>query len=70
MYAKLINGNPVRLQMPLKINGNDVFTNDESIFIANGYKTVVFSDMPSENSVSHWEETENQIIQVWEEVTV
>lgn len=55
--------------MPLKTNGNDVFTNDESIFRVNGYKPVVFSPMPSEDALSHWEESDTAITQVWEEET-
>jgi len=52
--------------MPLKIGGNDVFTNDENIFMENGYKPVVYTNMPDENAVPHWEETDTAITQVWE----
>ena len=66
MYAKLIGGNIQKLRMPIKANGMDTFTNDESIIRANGYKPVVFTDMPSENANPHWEENETEIVQVWE----
>ena len=67
MYAKLINGELCRLKMPLKIGDKDVFTNDESIIRANGYKLVVYTDMPSETAVPSWQETETTIIQTWAE---
>ncbi|MEA4973747.1 hypothetical protein SDC9_172465 [bioreactor metagenome] len=66
MYAKLTDKNIERLKMPIKSNGMDIFTNDENIIIANGYKPVVYADMPSEDAVSHWEETDTSITQVWE----
>lgn len=66
MYAKLTDGCLYKLRMPLKTDSRDIFTNDENIIIANGYKPVVYTDMPSENAVSHWEETDTQITQVWE----
>jgi len=67
MYAKLINGELYRLKMPLRINENDIFTNDESVIGENGYKLVVYTDMPTETAIPHWEETETQIIQTWAE---
>ena len=67
MYAKLINGELYRLKMPLRIGINDVFTNDANIIRANGYKTVVYTNMPSETAIPSWEETETQIIQTWSE---
>ena len=67
MFAKLTNGNIERLRMPLKTNSNDIFTNDESIIRANGYKEVIYTQPMSETAVPHWEETETNIIQVWAE---
>ncbi len=52
--------------MPLKIGENDVFTNDENIIRANGYKPVVYAAAPSEDAVFHWEETDTAITQVFE----
>ncbi len=66
MYAKLINGSLNRLRMPLKIDGNDVFTNDVNVFMENGYKPVKYIVSPSETAVPHWEETDAAITQVWE----
>ena len=70
MYAKLINGELYRLKMPLRVGENDVFTNDESIIRANGYKLVVYTNMPSETAVPSWQEAETQIIQTWTEPSV
>ena len=67
MYAKLINGELYRLKMPLRVGENDVFTNDESIIRANGYKPIVYTNMPSETAVPSWQETESNIIQTWSE---
>ena len=67
MYAKLINGELYRLKMPLRVGENDVFTNDEKIIASIGYKPVVCTEQPSETAISHWEETETQIIQTWAE---
>lgn len=52
--------------MPLKIGENDVFTNDENIIRANGYKPVVYAAVPSADAVFHWEETDTAITQVFE----
>lgn len=66
MYAKLVNGNLSALKMPIKLNGIDIFTNDENMFIANGYKPVVFTEPLNETDVPHWVETETVITQVWD----
>jgi len=67
MYAKLINGELYRLKMPLRVGENDVFTNDESIIRANGYKPVVYADMPTETAIPSWQETVTTITQTWAE---
>lgn len=66
MYAKLMNGVLHGLRMPIKAEHEDIFTNDESIIRQYGYKQVLSAEMPSENAVSHWEENDTEIIQVWE----
>ena len=67
MYAKLIDGNIEKLRMPIKADGTDIFTNDESIIRANGYKPVIFTEPIGENAIPHWEENDTGIIQVWEQ---
>jgi len=67
MFAKLINGNLQRLRTPIKTDGKDIFTTDDNIIKSNGYKTVVYTNTPSDTAVPSWQETETQIIQTWAE---
>lgn len=68
MYAKLIDGNLQFAKMPLKIGGKHVFTNDENILRAQGYKPVEYTDAPQQEGYyaeCEWQETETEIVLVW-----
>ena len=53
---------------PLRVDGKDIFTNDPELLLQYGWKEVIFTN-PEEREgyypVSHWEETDTQIIQTW-----
>ena len=70
MYGKLVNGELRGAPRPLKTADGDVFTNDPSIYLANGYKPIILTDCPSDgkNYISSWKETETEITQTWTEV--
>lgn len=69
MYAKIENGELRGAPRPIKTADGDVFTNDPSIYLANGYKPIILTDSPSDGKsyISSWTETETEIIQVWTE---
>ena len=70
MYGKLIDGELRGAPRPLKTADGDVFTNDPSIYLANGYKPIILTDCPSDGKsyIGSWTETETEITQVWTEV--
>lgn len=70
MYAKIENGELRGAPRPLKTENGDVFTNDPTVYLANGYKPIILTDCPSDGRsyVSSWTETETEITQVWVEV--
>lgn len=68
MYAKLIDSELTYLRQPLKINGQDTFTNDDAVMRAQGWKPLIFTDPPEQEghyATSEWAETEDAITQVW-----
>lgn len=69
MYGKLIDGELRGAPRPIKTADGDVFTNDPSIYLANGYKPIILTEYPSDgkNYVGSWTETETEITQVWTE---
>lgn len=69
MYGKLVNGELRGAPRPIKTAEGDVFTNDPSIYLANGYKPIILTDSPSDGKsyISSWTETETEIVQVWTE---
>ena len=69
IYGKLVNGELRGAPRPIKTAEGDVFTNDPSIYLANGYKPIILTDSPSDGKsyISSWTETETEIIQVWTE---
>ena len=69
MYGKLVNDELRGAPRPIKTADGDVFTNDPSIYLANGYKPIILTDSPSDGKsyISSWTETETEIIQVWTE---
>lgn len=69
MYGKLINGELRGAPRPIKTADGDVFTNDPSIYHANGYKLIILTEYPSDGKsyIDSWTETETEITQVWTE---
>lgn len=70
IYGKLVDGELRGAPRPIKTADGDVFTNDPSIYLANGYKPIILTDCPSDGKsyVGSWTETETEITQVWTEV--
>lgn len=69
IYGKLVDGELRGAPRPIKTADGDVFTNDPSIYLANGYKPIILTDCPSDGKsyVSSWTETGSEITQVWTE---
>lgn len=69
IYGKLVDGELRGAPRPIKTADGDVFTNDPSIYFANGYKPIILTEYPSDgkNYVGSWTETESEITQVWTE---
>ena len=69
-YGKLINGNLIAYRQPIRTQNGDIFTNDGEIIIQYGFKEIIETPKPETESgyyaVPHWEETETQILQVWD----
>ena len=70
MYGKLVNGELRGAPRPIKTADGDVFTNDPSIYLANGYKPIITAEYPSDGKyyTDSWTETETEITQIWTEV--
>ena len=70
MYGKLVDGELRGAPRPIRTADGDVFTNDPSIYLANGYKPIILTDCPSDGKsyIGSWTETETEITQVWTEV--
>lgn len=69
-YAKLENGALIYAPTPLIINDEPVWTNDESIYLEQGYYNVVLTDKPVKEGyyyTSYWEIEGSNIVQKWEE---
>ena len=69
MYGKLVNGALRGAPRPIRTENGDVFTNDPSIYLANGYKPIILTEYPSDGKyyIDSWTETETEIKQVWTE---
>ena len=48
MYGKLVDGELRGAPRPIKTADGDVFTNDPSIYLANGYKPIIMAEYPSD----------------------
>lgn len=70
MYGKLVDGELHGAPRPLKTADGDVFTNDPSIYLANGYKPIIMAEYPSDRKsyIDSWTETETEITQIWTEL--
>ena len=74
-YAKLIDGRPVYAPNPILHNGLWFGNPPGSVYEADGYKPVQYTDPPGEPDegyqwVEKWVETETTILQGWEQVLV
>ena len=70
MYAKIENGELRGAPRPIRTENGDVFTNDPSIYLANGYKPIILTEYPSDGKsyIDSWAETEAEITQIWTEL--
>lgn len=74
-YAKLINNYPSYAPNPIFHDGNYIGNPLGSVYEAEGYKPVQYTDPPGEPDegyqwVEKWVETETTIFQGWEQVLV
>ena len=69
MYGKLVNDELRGAPRPIKTADGDVFTNDPTVYLENGYKEIITTEHPSDGNyyVTSWSETDTQIVQVWTE---
>ena len=69
-YGKLSDGVLIYAPNPMLHNGMRFYNPSGAICVAEGYLPIVYTEMP-ENSetyyISHWEEQDAQIVQVWVE---
>lgn len=70
MFGKLVNGELRGAPRPIRTADGDVFTNDPSIYLANGYKPIIMAEYPSDRKsyIDSWTETETEITQIWTEL--
>ena len=65
-YAKLIDGALHYAPNPIRVGGEDIFTNNPTEF---GFKPVVYPTVPEQDGYyavfNGWEETETDIRQKW-----
>ena len=74
-YAKLIDGYPSYAPNPIKHNGLWYGNPPGAVYEAEGYKPVQYTDPPEEPDegyqwVEAWTETENAIVQGWEQIPI
>lgn len=70
MFYKLIDECTIEeAPTPLKINGNHIFTNDETVFNQNGFYKLVTAEYPQEDKCYKCKYIlqDNKIMQVWTE---
>ena len=68
-YAKLINNFPAYAPNPILVDGNWIGNPPGEVYEVEGYKVVVYTDPPvvAEGyvAVPGWEETADEIVQIW-----
>lgn len=72
-FAKLENGVLTYAPVPLVIDGENVWTNDETIYLEQGYYKVVRTEVPVNEGfyyTEYWEIEGDEIVQKWEEHVV
>lgn len=69
-YAKLIEGELIFAPNPILVDGNWIGNPPGSVYEAEGYKVVRYTDQPEVDpgyvAVPGWTETNTEIIQTWE----
>lgn len=69
-YAKLLNNNVQYAPNPINIDDNWYGNPSEEVYLEQGYKPVIYTQQPESQGYGYyaeaWEETETDIIQVWE----
>ena len=70
IYGKLVDGELRGAPNPLKTEDSYIFTNNATIYLANGYKPIILTDCPSDGKsyIDSWAETETEITQIWTEL--
>lgn len=70
MFGKLVDGELRGAPRPIKTNEGDVFTNDQAVYLTNGYKPITLTEQPDDGKqyIAEWTETETEIVEVWTEV--
>lgn len=48
MFFRLVNGQPEELELPLRVGGQDVFTNDPTILARHGYYPLTMEEYPND----------------------
>ena len=69
-YAKLINNSPVYAPNPILVDGSYIGNPPGSVYGAEGYKPVVYSDLPGPAPAGYqwtesWSEGDGNIVQSW-----
>ena len=68
-YAKLIDGKLILAPNPILVGSNYIGNPPGSVYEAEGYKPVVYTDPPTVEpgyiAVPGWDEEEDEIVQVW-----
>lgn len=69
-YAKLINNYPSYAHNPILHDGNYIGNPPAEVYLAEGYKPVIYTDPPTEPGegyqwVESWSETDTEIVQDW-----
>lgn len=70
IYAKLIDGELILAPNPILVDGNWIGNPPGSVYEAEGYKPVTYTDPPGEPDegyqwVETWTETDSEIVQDW-----
>lgn len=70
-YAKLVNGSLRASPKNVEYNGKIICNPKENILLDMGYFPVTYTNMPTDEIEGshyepHWEQTETEIVQVWE----
>lgn len=68
-YAKLINDRPSYAPNPILHNEWRIWNPPQEVYLAQGYKSVSYTEQPEPPSVGHWDETwtetDEAIVQGW-----